>query len=222
MYRLGLMTRDRMRSTQAFVIEERNLTMKQTQPTYVDPSVTAVLPKELHPGRGVAGRRVVVGKPVPRLRLTAVVKGEYTHLDPDVIRKRWIVLCFPASLRAVDLLCLNHQAAYFAKAGALLVGVASDRLLLQPFHHRQLYNLTVPLFTDPLNRLHRAYGVACGPSSGKANTFLIDPNRVLRHHIVHELTTWNMEALCGLVALGLKQTARTDERAGERSLECRT
>lgn len=194
--------------------------MKVLEPIHVDQSVK---PAEDSPSRALPNERatkVSIGKPVPRLRLTAVVNGDYTRLDPAVLSHRWLVLCFPSSLREVDLLCLNHQASYFAKTGALLLGVASDRMLLHPFHHRQLQDLTVPLLTDPLNRLHRAYGICCTPSSGKANTFLIDPDRILRHHIIHELTTWNMEALCGLVALGLPPRAESDSILTERSHRC--
>lgn len=197
--------------------------MEQSQPTHMDQIVTSVLEQPAHAPLAGRGRMTVsIGKPVPRLRLTAVVKGDYTYLDPATVTGRWLVLCFPASLRAVDLLSLNHQASYFARAGALLLGVASDELLLQPFHHRQLQNLTVPLLTDPLNRLHRAYGVSCCPPSGKATTFLIDPGRILRHHIIHELTTWNTEALCGLLALGLNQRDEANSLSSERSQECHT
>jgi alkyl hydroperoxide reductase subunit AhpC len=195
--------------------------MKLLEPTHVDQ--TAIQVDHSLGRRGHSERRpmkISIGKPVPRLRLTAVVNGDYTHLDPAVVTNRWLVLCFPSSLRAVDLLCLNHQASYFARTGALLLGVVSDQMLLQPFHHRQLQNLAVPLLTDPLNRLHRAYGIACSPASGKANTFLIDPHRVLRHHMIHDLTTWNMEALCGLLALEAQQDSQADSILSERSREC--
>jgi alkyl hydroperoxide reductase subunit AhpC len=196
--------------------------MKLLEPSHVD-QVRA--PIEQNGSRAIVLQRrsmkVSIGKPVPRFRLTAVVNGEYTHLDPAVLADRWIVLCFPAGLRAVDLVCLNHQSAHFARTGALLLGVASNQMLLQPFHHLQLQRLTVPLLTDPLNRLHRAYGMSCSPPSGKANTFLIDPARILRHHIIHELTTWNMEALCGLLALGLPRGTEAGSVLSERSQECR-
>lgn len=196
--------------------------MKLLEPTQVD-QVTASIDESRSRAEFSEGRsmKVSIGKPVPPFRFTAVVNGEYTHLNPVVVADRWIVLCFPATIQAVDLLCLNQQASYFARAGALLLGVASDELLLQPVHHRRLQELTVPLLTDPLNRLHRAYGMSCSRSSGKANTFLIDPDRILRHHIIHELTTWNMEALCGLLALGLPRGAQNDSVPSERSQECR-
>lgn len=163
---------------------------------------------------------VSIGKPVPRLRLTAVVKGEYMHLERSVTAERWIALCFPASLRAEDLLCLNRQAECFAREGATLLGVVSDRMLLQSLCHRELRDMTTPLLTDPLNRLHRAYGMS--QESAKTNTFLIDPGRVLRHHIVHELTTWNMEMLRGLLALTPIESPDADTIFMKRSQECRT
>jgi alkyl hydroperoxide reductase subunit AhpC len=194
--------------------------MKLLEPIQIDQTVKSAGDSACRALTNGRTTKVSIGKPVPRMRLTAVVNGEYTRLDPAVLSNRWLVLCFPSTLREVDLLCLNHQASYFAKTGALLLGVASDRMLLQPFHHRRLQDLTVPLLTDPLNRLHRAYGMSSSPSSGKANTFLIDPDRILRHHIIHELTTWNMEALCGLVALGLPQRAPSDAMLAERSQKC--
>lgn len=194
--------------------------MKLSPPTHPDRFI-AVSEAPSHADSAESRRmKVSIGKPVPRLRLTAVVKGDYQHLNFSAIADRWLVLCFPASLGAVDLLCLDRQASCFARAGAVLLGVVSDDLLLQPFSHRVLQNVTVPLLTDPLNRLHRSYGIHRQPSSGKANTFLIDPDRILRHHIIHRLTTWNMEALHGLLAHRLKQNARTEAILAERSQEC--
>lgn len=197
--------------------------MKLSPPTHLDRFITAVPETHSHAVPAESRRmKVSIGKPVPRLRLTAVVKGDYQHLDPSAVADRWLVLCFPASLGAVDLLCLDRQASCFARAGAVLLGVVSDELLLQPAAHRMLQNVTVPLLTDPLNRLHRSYGIARRASSGKANTFVIDPDRILKHHIIHELTTWNMEALYRLLAIRLKQSDQADAIFAERSQECHT
>ena len=197
--------------------------MKLSPPIHRDRFITAVPETRSHAVPAESRRMSVsIGKPVPRLRLTAVVRGDYQHLDSSAIADRWLVLCFPASLGAVDLLCLNRQASCFARAGAVLLGVVSDELLLQPLPYRVLQTVTVPLLTDPLNRLHRSYGIPRQPSSGKANTFLIDPDRILRHHIIHELTTWNMEALHGLLALRMKQSDPADAILAERSQECHT
>ena len=163
---------------------------------------------------------VSIGKAVPKLRLTAVVKGEYRCLDPGSVAGQWIALCFLASLRMDDLICLNSQAIFFARTGAVLLGVVSDRMLLQSGSHQEWRDMAVPLLTDPLNRLHRAYGMSS--QSAKASTFLIDPARILRHHIVHELTTWDMEALRGLLTRGPRQADGADTIAFERSHECRT
>ncbi len=195
--------------------------MKLAPPILTDPCMGAAASSPTHAGL-IERRRMTVsiGKPVPRLRRTAVVKGEYRLLEPATISDRWVALCFLASLRTEDLACLNSQATLFARAGAVLLGVVSDRILLEPGYHRELQDVTVPLLTDPLNRLHRAYGMS--RESAKASTFLIGPTRILRHHIVHELTTWDMEALRGLLTRSPVQSDRADTIVIERSHECRT
>ena len=133
---------------------------------------------------------VRVGRPVPRVRLNAIIKGEYTLIDSETITDRWLALCFLPLLQATDVSCLNRQAASFVREGAMLLALLPDEILLDSAQHRQFEKLTIPLVTDPLNRL-----------SLKAKTFLIDPERILRHHVVHDLNKWSMDSLRGLVNL---------------------
>ncbi|MGE0277139.1 MAG: redoxin domain-containing protein [Nitrospiraceae bacterium] len=194
--------------------------MKLLQSTLTDRCMDHVASTSAHAGLIERPRMAVsIGKPVPKLRLTAVVKGEYRCLNPASIAGRWIALCFPASLRTDDLMCLNSQAMFFARAGAVLLGVVSDRMLLQPGSRPEWQDMAVPLLTDPLSRLHRAYGMSS--QSAKASTFLIDPSRILRHHIVHELAAWDMEALRGLLMRSVGQGDGAETIVLERSHECR-
>lgn len=150
--------------------------------------------------------KVRIGRSVPRIRLNTVIKGEYTIMDPTAIADRWLALCFVSVLLPADVSCLNSQAASFAREGAVLLAVLPDEILLDPAQHRVFQILRVPLVTDPLNRLHRAYGIPRHPVSLKAKTFLIDPERLLRHHVVHDLTMWSMDSLRGLMHLKREDT----------------
>ena len=59
----------------------------------------------------------------------------------------------------------------------------------------------MPLLIDCLNRMHRSFGVAVNPPSATAVTFLIDPLRVLRFQIEHDLALWDLDGLRGLLRM---------------------
>jgi len=52
---------------------------------------------------------------------------------------------------------------------------------------------------DPLGRLQRLYGGSSTYSSGRARTFLIDPDGTLRFHLIHSLNERGMAALMELL-----------------------
>lgn len=142
---------------------------------------------------------VTIGQTVPRIGLTALVRGRFTYLDHKALADRWMALCFLSSPTASSMTYVNAQAEAFSREGAALLVVLSDISLLQLAQYEDLRPFTVPLLTDSLNRMHRSYGVALNPASATAVTFLIDPLRVLRFHIAHDLTLWNLDDLHGLL-----------------------
>jgi alkyl hydroperoxide reductase subunit AhpC len=184
-------------------LQERNYPMKPTPLILVDEplSVPSADQSNDNPWAEVRRLKVRVGRPVPQVRLNAILRGEYTVMDPDAISDRWLALCCLPLLQAADVSCLNRQAGSFARVGAMLLALLPDEILLDSAHHREFKQLTIPLVTDPLKRLHRAYGVAQYPLSLKARTFLIDPERILRHYVVHDLNMWSMDSLRGLMNL---------------------
>jgi Peroxiredoxin len=144
-------------------------------------------------------RGLTIGQTVPRFSLMAFVRGNYTYLDPAALSGRWMALCFLSSPSTSDMTYVNSQAEAFAREGAVLLVVLSATSLLQLAKQEELKTFTVPLLTDSLNRIHRSYGVALAPPSATAATFLIDPARVLRFHIAHDLTLWDLNGLRGLL-----------------------
>src|SRR5687768_6378991 len=109
----------------------------------VDESICVPLPDQPNNFGSEATRmKVRVGRAVPRICLNAVVKGEYTFMDPSAITNRWLVLCFLSVLQAAEVSCLNRQAAKFARGGAVLLAILSDEILLDPAQHREFQKLT--------------------------------------------------------------------------------
>ncbi|WHZ21196.1 MAG: hypothetical protein OJF47_000308 [Nitrospira sp.] len=141
----------------------------------------------------------MIGQAVPRFSLMAFVRGIYTYLDPAALSARWMALCFLSSPSTSNMAYVNSQAEAFAREGAVLLVVLSNTSLLRLAKHEGLKTFTVPLLTDSLNRIHRSYGVVLAPPSATAVTFLIDPARVLRFHIAHDATLWDLDGLCGLL-----------------------
>ncbi|MET0515031.1 MAG: redoxin domain-containing protein [Nitrospiraceae bacterium] len=193
--------------------------MKSTPLSLVEESLCVPATDQSHkiPWAEATHMKVRVGWSVPRVRLNAVIEGEYTVMEPAALADRWLALCFLPLLQPADVRCLSRQAGSFAREGAMLLVLLPDEILQDPEQRLKFQKLTVPLLTDPLNRLHRAYGIRRPPSL-KAITFLIDPQRILRHHVVHDLNMWSMDSLRGLMnfnqrAANLKNTCHLKEGA---------
>jgi hypothetical protein len=151
---------------------------------------------QTHEGRSrLIRRRISLGNPVPRLPLLAFVRGQYMRLDPSALSGRWIALCFPGPLHAEAIQCLNVQAEALALEGAVMLLTLSDARLLRLAGRGVLAKLTAPIMTDPLNRLHRSYGVQPRSPFSQPATFLTDPDRILRLEIHHSLGDEDIEAL---------------------------
>lgn len=187
--------------------------MKSSPLIMANRTIDVSLPGEPHGfGRAAVRMRVHVGRPVPRVRLHAIIQGAYTIVDQAAVIDRWLALCFVSGMGEAEVGCLNRQAGSFARAGAVLLAVAPEGAFLNSAYYRECQALMVPLLTDPLNRLRRTYGIPRRPLSVKAKTFLIDPGRILRHHIVHDLNMWSMDSVRGLMSCSQFDVSR--ESAG--------
>ena len=136
-----------------------------------------------------------IGEQALTFRLPSVVDGEVTFIDPDKFLGQWVVLSFVPSLRNSDSTLWNRQGNDLSTLGAALLIVplepqAPDQL--QSLHGRQVHFTIVG---DPLGRLQRLYGGPTTQSPGRSRTFLIDPNGLLRFHLVHSLSERGMGVL---------------------------
>lgn len=137
-----------------------------------------------------------------------------------------MILCCLPSLGLVEPTFLERQVEAFAQKGAslLAVGLEEDPLH-QPWVSR-IGKLRIPILADPLRRLRRSYGIARAYAPGRCRTFLVDPDGLLRFHLVHDLSGREMNALLEIIGAGQGQNAQRSavslQRASELNPEAQT
>lgn len=144
---------------------------------------------------------VHVGETAPRFRLPALVEREFIYLDSTRFYGRWMTLCFLPSLGLPEGIGPGRQADVLAWGNAAFLGIIPNDLALRQSCRGGFRNLPIPLLTDPLGRLHRSYRIRRPLAPDKCETFLIDPNQVIRFHLVHEFNARGMDALRELFLL---------------------
>src|SRR5579884_145484 len=124
---------------------------------------------------------LLIGHRAPRFRVPALRDGALTYLDSAGLRGRWVVLCCLPRLSLVEATIVDRQAATFADYRAEFLAVAPD--------------------DRTLRRLHRAYGLVQDQTLTRCRTFLIDPDGLLRFHLVHDLTGRGLGAIMEILRL---------------------
>jgi alkyl hydroperoxide reductase subunit AhpC len=124
-----------------------------------------------------------------------------TYLVPDEFEGRWVVLSFVHSLGDHESRLWSRQGKDLAAHGAALLVVPSEMREVQWKRLSGIEPLHFAVAGDPLRRLQRLYGdpiaqlAQLAQLDGRARSFLIDPDGVLRFHLVHSLTKQGMEVL---------------------------
>ena len=134
-----------------------------------------------------------VGKPAPDFRMTTT--KDLNTLDHSATladyRGKWLVLFFyPADFTFVcptEVLAFNSAVPHFAEFDAELLGVSTDgvyaHVAWMEFHIGQL---AFPLASDRSQEVSRAYGVLDEAGQSCRGVFIIDPEGIVRHEVVHD------------------------------------
>lgn len=136
---------------------------------------------------------MLVGRPAPDFRMTTTkdldtLEHEATLAD---YRGRWLVLFFyPADFTFVcptEVLAFNAAVPKLAEYDAELLGVSTDgvhaHVAWMEFHIGQL---DFPLASDRSQHVSRSYGVLDDVGQSARGIFVIDPEGVVRHEVVHD------------------------------------
>jgi peroxiredoxin (alkyl hydroperoxide reductase subunit C) len=136
---------------------------------------------------------MLVGRPAPDFRMPTTkdldtLEHEATLADHT---GRWLILFFyPADFTFVcptEILAFNAAVPKFAEYGADLLGISTDGLhahvAWMEFH---IGALDFPLASDRTQQVSRAYGVLDEAGQSARGIFIVDPQGVVRHEVVHD------------------------------------
>jgi alkyl hydroperoxide reductase subunit AhpC len=140
-----------------------------------------------------------MNQPAPVIRVPALMNGNLTYLSTADLYARCVALCFLPTFGHLEWLLLERRAAEFHAQESVLVGVISENLILSGPWHRRIWPCGLTLVCDPLGRLSRSYGLIGRHAVTRCHSFAIDPQGILRYHLVHDLTDSGTRALLEMV-----------------------
>jgi peroxiredoxin 2/4 len=136
---------------------------------------------------------MLVGRPAPDFRM--LTTKDLNTLEHEAVlsdyKGRWLILFFyPADFTFVcptEILAFNAAVPKFAEYDADLLGVSTDGLhshvAWMEFHIGQL---DFPLASDRTQEVSSAYGVLDDAGQSARGIFIVDPDGLVRHEVVHD------------------------------------
>lgn len=139
----------------------------------------------------------LVGKPAPKFKTQAIVKGAIKEVSMDEYKGKWVVLFFyPLDFTFVcpsELLAFHNRVKDFASRKTQVVGCSVDSHFTHlawtntPVAQGGVGKLGYPLVADLNKNIARNYDVLLNESVALRGTFLIDEQGVVRHQLVNDL-----------------------------------
>ena len=139
-----------------------------------------------------------IGKPAPRFALEAYLRGDFTTVRSDDLKGTWAVLLFyPLDFTFVcptELLAFSDRLDEFHKLGAEVFGVSIDSKFThhawaqRPRREGGVEGIRFPLLADVNKDACYAYGVLNDEGVALRATFVIDPDGVVQHATVNNLS----------------------------------
>ena len=124
---------------------------------------------------------------IPRMHVPALLKSQMILFDLASLQRQWSIVCYLPPFDFGEAVFLNQYQRTVQKEGATLLGMLP---FADPFpdpHLPKTKVLCIPLLADPLQRLRRVFGLTNQPATNRCQSFIIDPQRVIRYHLIHQL-----------------------------------
>lgn len=136
---------------------------------------------------------IQVGKPAPEFTVDTVFKGQDSRVSLVDMKGKWVVLFFyPLDFTFVcptEIVEMSEKMPEFEKLNAVVLGGSTDSVYSHKAWMKDLGELNYPLFSDMNREISRNYGILIEEKGHSLRgTFIIDPEGLLRYHLVHDLT----------------------------------
>ncbi len=124
---------------------------------------------------------------IPRITVPAFLKGNLIMLDLANLQGRWGIICGLPPIEFCEAVFLNQYDRIVKKNGAMLLGMfLFGKSILDP-HLPLIKVLGFPLLADHSRRLDHVLGNPKNCDSNRCQSFIFDPQGVIRYHLVHML-----------------------------------
>lgn len=136
---------------------------------------------------------VQVGRPAPDFTVDTVFKNQDSRVSLVDLKGKWVVLFFyPLDFTFVcptEIVEMSEKMPEFEKLNAVVLGGSTDSVYSHKAWMKDLGELNYPLFSDMNREMSRNYGILIEEKGHSLRgTFIIDPEGLLRYHLVHDLT----------------------------------
>ena len=125
---------------------------------------------------------------IPRMRVPALLKGRMILFDLGSVQGKWSIVCHFPLFDFGEAIVLNKLQRTVQKEGAELMGLLPFGDSLFDPQLPKTKALRIPLLADPLQRLHRRFGLNEQSSTDRCQSYIIDKEGVIRYHLVHQLS----------------------------------
>jgi alkyl hydroperoxide reductase subunit AhpC len=169
-----------------------------------------------------------IGSPAPAFALDAVVNTEFKKISLNDFRGKWVVLFFyPGDFTYVcptEIKGFNNSRAEFKTLNTEILAVSVDSKFshLAWIKSGALDTVSFPLLSDFSKQTARAYGVLDEKaSSARRGLFIIDPNGVIQHIVIHNDKVGRSvdETLRVLKALQSEELCPIDWKPGDKTIK---
>ena len=136
---------------------------------------------------------IQVGRQAPEYTIETVFKDQVSKVSSVDLRGKWVVLFFyPLDFTFVcptEIVEMSQKMPEFEKLNAVVLGGSTDSTFSHRAWMKDLGELNYPLFSDMNREMSRNFGVLIEEKGHTLRgTFIIDPEGMLRYHLVHDLT----------------------------------
>ena len=168
---------------------------------------------------------IQVGRPAPDFSVDAVFDEKVSRVSLKDYKWKWVVLFFyPLDFTFVcptEILEMSHKMPEFEKLNAVVLGGSTDSTFTHSAWMKELGKLNYPLFSDMNREMSRNYGVLIEEKGHSLRgSFIIDPEGLLRYHLVHDLSVGRSadETLRVLSSLQTGELCPANWKPGEKTL----